>query len=137
MGEHVDKNLVFRRIPARMFVVLGPLLLVLAAVGIYAVVAFATSQRTTEIGVRLAVGATAPRLVTQLVGESMGVIGVGALTGWLIALVVALHLIPGGSIELPIFAGVPIVLLAVAACACWLPVHRAAHRDPMIALRHE
>src|SRR5262249_39526467 len=53
LSEHVEKNLFLRRIPARMFVVLGPLLLALAAIGIYAVVDFTVARRTTEIGVRL------------------------------------------------------------------------------------
>ena len=135
MAEHLETNLVFLRIPARMFAVLGPLLLLLAAMGIYAVVAFGMSQRTVEIGVRLALGATAQRLVVDLVGETMGVIAVGALAGWLIAFVVALDVVPGGSIDVSVFAGVPIVLLLVAAVACWLPVSRAAHGDPMVPLK--
>ncbi len=135
MAEHLETNLVFLRIPARMFAVLGPLLLLLAAMGIYAVVAFAMSQRTVELGVRLALGATARRLVVQLVGETMGGIAVGALAGWLIAFVIALDVVPNGSIDLPVFAGVPVVLVLVAAFACWRPVHRAAHADPMVALR--
>ena len=106
LTEHVEKNLFLRRIPARMFVVLGPLLLVLAAIGIYAVVAYAVAQRTTEIGVRLALGATAGRVVSQIVGESLRVIGAGALVGWLIALVVALHLVRG-PIDPSVFVGVP------------------------------
>ena len=73
LAEHVEKNLFLRRIPARMFVVLGPLLLVLAAIGIYAVVAHAVAHRTAEIGVRLALGARAERVVAQIVGESLRV----------------------------------------------------------------
>src|SRR6185503_2665066 len=67
LDDHVERNLVLRRIPARMFVVLGPALLVLAAIGIYAVVAYAVSLRTKEIGLRLALGATSWRVVSTIV----------------------------------------------------------------------
>jgi predicted permease len=136
LTDHVEKNLFFRRIPARMFVVLGPLLLVLAAIGIYAVVAYTVSRRTTEIGVRLALGATNQQVVRQIVGESLRVIAAGALVGWAIAFVIDLHLLRG-VIYLSVFAGVPAVLLLVAAVACWLPARRATAMDPLVALRHE
>jgi predicted permease len=136
LSDHVETNLVFRRVPARMFAVLGPLLLVLAAIGIYAVVAYSVARRTKEIGVRLALGATARRIVAQMVGESLHVIGAGALAGWLIAFVVDLDLF-GASIDLSVFLGVPAILLLVAAFACWLPAWRAARVDPTVALRHE
>jgi predicted permease len=136
LTDHVERNLFLRRIPARIFVVLGPLLLVLAAIGIYAVVAYSVSRRTTEIGVRLALGATPQGVVSQIVGESLRVIGAGALVGWLIMFMIALHLLRG-LIDLPVFAGVPAILLAVATVACWVPARRATKVDPMVALRQE
>jgi predicted permease len=137
LTDHVETNLIFRRIPARMFAVLGPLLLLLAATGIYAVVAYTVSLRTTEIGVRLAVGASGPRLIAQLVGESFGVIALGALAGWVIAFVVAADLAPAGKLDVSVFAGVPAILLAVGAVASWLPARRATRMDPIVALRQE
>ena len=136
LTDHVERNLFLRRIPARMFVVLGPLMLVLAAIGIYAVVSYSVSRRTTEIGVRLALGATARRVVSQIVGETLKVVGAGALAGWLLMFMVALHLL-GGVISLPVFVGVPAILLLVAALASWLPARRATSVDVMVALRQE
>ena len=134
LNDHIDANLIFRRVPARMFAVAGPLLLILAAIGIYAVVAYTVSLRIPEIGVRLALGATARRIVAGFVGESMSVIGVGALAGWVLAFVVALDFL-AGPVDVAVFAGVPAVLLAVGAAASWFPARRAARTDPMTALR--
>ena len=136
LTEHVEKNLFLRRIPARMFVVLGPLLLVLAAIGIYASVDYAVSQRTKEIGVRLALGATARRVVSQIVVDTLRVVAVGAAIGWLLALLIALHLLKGG-LDVAVFVVVPAMLVAVAAIACGLPAYRAANLDPVEALREE
>ncbi len=136
LTDHVEKNLFLRRIPARMFVVLGPLMLLLAAIGIYAVVSYSVSRRTTEIGVRLALGATAQRVVSQIVGETLRVVGAGALAGWMLMILIALHLL-GGVISLAVFLGVPAILLLVAALASWLPARRATSVDVMIALRQE
>jgi len=74
-------NAFLRRIPAQMFAVLGPLLLVLAAIGIYAVVSYSIAQRTTEIGVRLAVGATVHRVILQIAGETLRVVFKGIFIG--------------------------------------------------------
>jgi predicted permease len=137
LTDHVETNLVFRRIPARMFAVLGPMLLGLAAIGIYAVVNYAVSLRTTEIGVRMALGATARGIVRQFIGESLAVIGAGAMIGWLITFVVALDMLAPGDITPAVFAGVPAVLLTVATMACWIPARRATRIDPAIALRNE
>lgn len=136
LNEHVEKNAFLLRIPAQMFAVLGPLLLALAAIGIYAVVACSVAQRTMEIGVRLALGATPRRVVGQIVRETLGVVSIGVLAGWVVAFVVDLHAAKG-MIYVPVFVGVPAVLLSVAALACWIPAHRASRIDPMIALRQE
>jgi ABC-type antimicrobial peptide transport system permease subunit len=137
LSEHIETNLVFRRVPARLFAVLGPLMLVLAAFGIYAVVAYNVSQRTTEIGVRMALGASAGRIVGSLVGESLRIVGMGAMLGWLAILIVVVDVVSGGPLDVPVFAGIPVVLLAVAAVACWVPARRAVRIDPLVALRQE
>ncbi len=137
LNDHVERNLLFRRIPARIFVVLGPLLLVLAAIGIYAVVDYSVARRTSEMGVRLALGATAGRVVAQVVRENMRVVGIGAAVGWMIAFMVYIHVAPGAPPDIPAFVGVPILLLAVAAAASLLPARRAGRIDPLVALRHE
>jgi predicted permease len=137
MADHIDKNLLFRRIPARMFAVLGPLLLLLAAIGIYAVVAYSVSRRTIEIGVRLALGATPGRVVRQILGETMRVIAVGAAAGWAIGFVIAREVARQGSFDAPVFIGVPAALLLVSAFACWLPAMRVARVNPVTALKHE
>ncbi len=137
LAEHVDKNLFIQRIPARMFVVLGPLILALAAIGIYAVVAYAVAQRTAEIGIRLALGATATRVVAQMISESMQVIVFGAVAGALVAYGLGRGLMGGSAFPIPILVGAPVLLLAVAAVSCWVPARRAARIDALAALRWE
>ena len=134
MTDHVETNLFLRRIPARMFAVLGPLLLVLAAIGIYGVVAYTVAHRTTEIGVRLALGATPARIVRQVIRESLTVILMGAAVGWIAVFIVNAH-INRGPFDFGAFVGVPALLLGVATFACWVPARRAAAVDPMRALR--
>ncbi len=135
MTEHIDKNLVMRRIPAQMFIVLGPMLLALASIGIYGVVGHVVASRTAEIGVRQALGATRQRVVAEIVLQSLRAIVMGALAGWLIAGVIAFDLLRGGMNALPVLIGVPAVLVSVAVIACWLPARRATRIDPAAALR--
>lgn len=137
MAQHIERNLFLKRIPARMFVVLGPLLLALAAIGIYAVVAYSVARRTSEIGVRLALGATTKRVITDIVRESLRIVTIGATVGWLVAYMVYIHAARGRPLDLPVFLGVPVLLLLVAAVASWLPARRVTRVDPMLALREE
>ena len=137
MNQHIDTNLIFRKIPAQMFAVLGPMLLALAAIGIYAVVSYSVSLRRREIGVRLALGATPGRVIRELVGESLGVAALGGFAGWGIAFVLASDFAPEGTVAPAVLATVPGIMLSVAAVACWIPARRAAAMDPAATLRAE
>jgi ABC-type lipoprotein release transport system permease subunit len=134
LGEHIEKNLFLRRVPARMFVVLGPLLLVLASVGIYAAVAYALAQRTGEIALRLAVGATPARLVREIAGDGFRAVAAGAVAGWVAAVLINIHLVRA-PLFASVFGGVPAIVLLVGAAACWIPAKRASRLDPSSALR--
>ncbi len=135
LTEHVETNLVFRRVPARLFVVLGPLLLLLVGLGIYSLVSYAVSLRTSELGVRLALGATPRRLVTDELASSLRITTAGILIGWVIAFVLTVVLFPEQAGQVIVFAGVPALLVSVSALASWIPARRGSRVDPMIALR--
>jgi predicted permease len=135
LNDHIESNLILRRIPARMFAVLAPLLLLIAAIGIYAVVSYSISLQTREIGVRLALGATSRRIVTEFVTDSLRVIGAGAIAGWVAAFVLSVDVLSGGPVDVIVFGAVPAILMTVAAIAAWLPARRATRVDPAVALR--
>jgi predicted permease len=136
LGQHVETSLALRRIPAQMFMVLGPLLLALAAVGIYSVVAYNVAQRTAEIGVRMALGAHANAVLRTIVGEHMRVVVGGAIVG--IGMVAYVHTrFMRGELDATAFVAVPLLLLVVAVVACLVPARRASRLDPVNALRHE
>jgi predicted permease len=135
LADNVEQNLVFERIPARMFGLVGPLLLLVAAIGISAVVAHGVSERRREIGVRLALGATARVVTFGLVVETMQVVGFGAAAGWAVAYVLDRDVLRSASFDAMRFVVVPVLLLVVAAVACWVPARRAARTNPVTALR--
>jgi predicted permease len=141
LARHVDQFLGPQRFSALLsglFAVLG---LVLAAVGVYGVTAYGMAQRTTEFGIRMALGAPPGGLVRLVLGEGARVallgLGLGALGGVLVGR--ALHgtlyqVRPADPFNL---AAVGAVLMGVMALATWLPARRVARLDPNLALRHE
>jgi putative ABC transport system permease protein len=115
--------------------------LVLAATGIYGVLSGSVTERTREIGVRAALGASPANILSLFVGQGMKLTVVGAVIGILGALATSralLTLLFSVSATDPVtYAGVTLLLAAVAAVACWIPARRAARVDPAITLRAE
>jgi len=115
--------------------------LVLAAVGIYGVISYTVSQRSRELGIRIALGASRERVVRLVLGQGLWLTLSGVAIGlaaafWLTRLIASL-LFGVGAVDPITFAGVSVLLVGVAALASWLPARRAARVDPVIAMRAE
>jgi len=141
MQQIVDKQLAGDRFSMALFGTFALLALFLAALGIYGVMAFAVTQRTQEIGVRMALGARRADVVFLMVrgGLRLALIGVTIGFAGAFALGRAFHSTLYGisSVDYASLSAVAAVLLSVAVFASWVPARRAAHVDPMVALRDQ
>jgi predicted permease len=153
--QQLDKNLAFTNAqtvqqllgqglwPARMGAALlglfGVLALILASIGIYGVLAYSVAQRTSEIGLRMAMGAQPRQVLALVLRQGMLLALTGAAAGILVALPVARlagGLLYGVSGTDPLtYAGITLLLMTVAMLACYLPARRATRIDPLVALR--
>ena len=119
----------------------GVVALLLASIGLYGVISYLVGQRTHELGIRMALGAQRGNVVSLVIGQGMRRVLVGlalGLAGALALTRVLQRLLYEIKPTDPLtFGVVPLILLAVAVLACWLPARRAANVDPMTALRHE
>jgi predicted permease len=120
---------------------LGMLGLILAVVGVYGLVSFAATQRRHEIGIRMALGAGRRDVLQMVLGQGLGLVGLGVVVGLGGALALTrlmADLLVGVSASDPLtFAAVALLLVLVALAACYFPARRAMQVDPMVALRHE
>jgi putative ABC transport system permease protein len=141
MNELLSGSLAEQRFNMLLLVLFATLALILAAVGIYGLTAYAVSQRTHEIGIRLALGAQQRDVMRLVVGDgarlaffgiALGLAGALALTRVMTSLLFEVK-----PTDPATFAGVAILLAMVALAACYIPARRAMRVDPMIALRHE
>jgi ABC-type antimicrobial peptide transport system permease subunit len=121
--------------------VFGGCALLLAAIGIYGLMAYSVEQRTQEIGIRLALGAQGGQVMRMVVGQGMLLgligIGIGLAAAFGLARLITTFLFGVTARDPLVFAGVPVLLGLVALFAVWLPARRASRVDPLIALRTE
>jgi predicted permease len=141
LDEHLAVSTAIPRVGAILLAVFGALALALAAIGLYGVVAFTVSQRTREIGVRLALGADARTILRQIVGEAAWTSGVGVVIGLALAAAagsaVRSLLINVSPTDALSYALIAAMLLVVTLVASGLPARRASKVDPVNALRME
>jgi putative ABC transport system permease protein len=141
MEQRVEKTIWQQRLSGLVLSLFAGVGLLLAAVGIYGVMSYTVSQRTREIGVRMALGAQSVDALRMVLGEAMKLVMIGGAIGLAAALAltrVMASLLHGVSASDPVtFITVLILLAAVALVACYLPARRAARVDPVIALRSE
>jgi putative ABC transport system permease protein len=139
MEEWVGRSLEGRRTPTLLLTLFGAVALVLSAIGIYGVLAFGVGQRVRELGIRQALGADAGSILALVLGQGMRTAGIGVAIGLVASLALARYLqsllFGVTTHDATVFGSVTVVLLAVAAAACYLPARRATRVDPMEALR--
>ena len=141
MSAYIDRAMAPTRFSLVLIGVFGAVAAVLAAVGLYGVLSTSVRQRTAEIGVRLAFGATSQSIFRLMIGQGLALSGVGiaiglaaafALTGVLQRASMLVAIAPTDPVT---YAAIAVLFVLIAAVACWLPARRAASLDPNVALR--
>lgn len=141
MASRVSDSTAYVRFGTLLLGLFAAIALLLSALGVYGVISFTVSQRTREIGIRMALGAVAPRVARMIIGEGLGVAVVGVVAGVAVAFVatrVLESLLYGVSTTDPLtFVTIVSVLLGAVVLASWIPARRAARIAPTEALREE
>ena len=139
MAEVFDQALWAARMGALLLGIFGGLALTLASIGVYGVMAYSVSQRTRELGIRLALGATTTEVRGMVLRQGLALTGAGIVLGIVCAALLTrlvTDLLYGVSAMDPTtFVGIPVILLLVAAAAIYIPARRASRVDPVVALR--
>ena len=141
LNETVSASLAERRFSMAMIALFALTALLLAGLGIYGVISYIVSERTHEIGIRVALGAESKNILRMVLRQGLGLAVAGAAVGLVGALIVS-HLMAGllygvKPTDPLTFSCVALLLLGVALLACYIPARRALRVDPLVALRHE
>jgi predicted permease len=153
LKEFIGASLYPQKVAASLLTVMGGLAVLLAAIGLYSVMAYAVVQRTQEIGVRMALGARRVNVIAMVVRRGLTLAGAGLVAGAILSVAASrsvaslsftdsgmgggAKLLGGSAFDPLIYLGAAVFLFAVAAAAAYLPARRAAAVDPMTALRME
>jgi putative ABC transport system permease protein len=141
MEENVAASVAQPRFRTVLLAILAGLALLIAAVGIYGVMSFAVTQRTREIGTRMALGSTPAQVFKLVIGDGLRLTAIGVVVGLVLGIIVARYLaslmFQMGAIDPLALSIVTVLLVGVALLACYIPARRATRVDPTIALRYE
>jgi predicted permease len=141
MDDILDLNVEDRRQQMTLLGAFAGLALLLASIGLYGVLSYAVTQRSREIGLRMALGATAQSVQGMVVGRGLALTGAGLTIGLALAAAgtrsMKTMLYGVDAMDPATFAGVSALLCAIAILACWLPARRASRVDPIVVLREE
>jgi putative ABC transport system permease protein len=141
LDQYIGNAVAQPKFTALLFGIFAGVALVLSAVGLYGVMSYAVTQRTHEIGIRLALGAQNREVLRMVVGQGMLLALAGVALGlsgaYFMTRLMATMLYGVAPTDLLTFGVVAAMLTSVALLACWMPARRAARVDPMVALRHE
>jgi putative ABC transport system permease protein len=141
MEEIKSQSIASERLNLTLLSIFAGVALILALVGVYGVMSYAVTQRTHEIGIRMALGAQTGNVMKMVIGNGMKMALIGIVVGlggaFALTRVMQNLLFGVSATDLLTFVAVPLILVAVALLACFVPALRATKVDPMIALRYE